>query len=64
VYQLLLNLLKRQNLPLNLVTFASCSVEQQRKLFSAFPSSPTHFTGSREVAQNLAQKIKLLVSEA
>jgi hypothetical protein len=50
-FQLLLALCKQQRFPLNMLAFASCDVGQQRRLFAAFPSSPVHFTGSREVPQ-------------
>ena len=46
----LVSLLKQEQLPPSLLTFASCSVAQQRQLFKAFPASPVHFTGSRAVA--------------
>jgi acyl-CoA reductase-like NAD-dependent aldehyde dehydrogenase len=54
-FQMLQVLIDEHKLPTHLITFASCSLEQQRLLMSTFPSSPVHFTGSREVAQ----KIKL-----
>eukprot|EP00960_Hanusia_phi_P025836 745902-Hanusia_phi.AAC.2 len=49
--QLLVDLMKKHNIPLDLVTFASLTLADQQKLLSMFPSSPTHFTGSRDVAK-------------
>ncbi|EKX51449.1 hypothetical protein GUITHDRAFT_65959 [Guillardia theta CCMP2712] len=51
--QLLLQLMRKHRVPLELVTFASLTLANQQKLLSMFPSSPTHFTGSREVAREI-----------
>jgi len=54
-FQLLQALSSEHGVPSNLLAFASCSVDQQRVLMKAFPSSPVHFTGSREVARKIKQ---------
>jgi acyl-CoA reductase-like NAD-dependent aldehyde dehydrogenase len=54
-FQLLNALLHEAGFPSHMLSFASCSVEQQRRLFAALPSSPVHFTGSREVARMIKQ---------
>ena len=54
-FQLLNALLHDVGFPPHMLTFASISVEQQRRLFAAMPSSPVHFTGSREVARMIKQ---------
>jgi hypothetical protein len=50
-FQMLSQLMADHCIPAHLVSFASCSIEQQRELMKALPESPCYFTGSREVAK-------------
>jgi len=48
--QLLLEEMQREGLDTSLVSYVSCSIEEQRKIMSQMRQSPLYLTGSREVA--------------
>jgi len=48
--ELLLDLMRKYDVPLPLVTFASIELPRLQSLVKAHPDSPVHFTGSRETA--------------
>ncbi|KAF4692150.1 hypothetical protein FOZ60_014104 [Perkinsus olseni] len=51
--QLLLQMMLEQGVDTKYLTFVSCGVEEQRKLYQAFPKSPMYFTGSRAIAERI-----------
>jgi len=48
--QLLLDEMKKEGLDTSLVSYVSCSIEEQRRIMSMMKASPLYLTGSREVA--------------
>ncbi|GAB5363891.1 hypothetical protein AAMO2058_000922200 [Amorphochlora amoebiformis] len=60
--QMLLNLMKKYNIDLGYVTYASCDISSQQRIFANFKDSPMYFTGSREVAKALKSMLKNTMS--
>jgi hypothetical protein len=52
---LLIDMLREFNVDLGMVTYVSCSIDEQRRMFSACPQCPNHFTGSREIAKRIKE---------
>lgn len=48
--QLLMDECVYQGIPTGMITYASCSIEEQRRIMKAIPDSPLYLTGSRPVA--------------
>lgn len=48
--QLLLDEMQKEGVDTSLVSYVSCSIEEQRKIMSQMSQSPLYLTGSREVA--------------
>eukprot|EP00933_Yihiella_yeosuensis_P052039 TRINITY_DN5001_c0_g2_i5.p1 TRINITY_DN5001_c0_g2~~TRINITY_DN5001_c0_g2_i5.p1 ORF type:complete len:776 (+),score=105.19 TRINITY_DN5001_c0_g2_i5:132-2330(+) len=53
--QLLLSEMKSEGLDLGLVTYASCSIAEQRRMMSELSHCPFYLTGSREVASKIKE---------
>jgi len=49
--EMLINMLNDSGIDNGLVSFASCSIEEQRRIMQASPTSPLYLTGSRPVAK-------------
>jgi len=60
--QLLVDQMKKHGLELGLVTYVSCSLQDQQELFKIFEDSPMYFTGSRQVAQALKSQLRNTLS--
>lgn len=48
--QILAKLMEEHGVDAGMLTFASCDVEQQRRIMKSNPASPLLFTGSRAIA--------------
>mmetsp|Transcript_77244 Transcript_77244/g.218439 ORF Transcript_77244/g.218439 Transcript_77244/m.218439 type:complete len:506 (+) Transcript_77244:99-1616(+) len=48
-------LMQEKGLPSYLLSYLSCSIEEQRRVMQACPLSPMHFTGSREIAAKIKE---------
>ena len=59
---LLLDLCKQLNINVGMLTFLSCSIPEQRRVFGQCPNSPMHFTGSRAVAKKIKEVVPKLMA--
>lgn len=59
---LLLAELEKYGIDKGMVTFCSCSIEEQRRVFRSCPESPMHFTGSREIAEKIKEVVPKLIA--
>jgi hypothetical protein len=59
---ILLEMMRKEQVDLGLLTFFSCSRQQKTKLFSACPECPAYFTCSREVAEDVKKMLPKIMS--
>ncbi|CAD7932536.1 unnamed protein product [Amoebophrya sp. A25] len=54
-FRLLQNLCEKFSVDSGMLTYLSCSIAEQRRVFLRCPGSPMHFTGSREIAGKIKE---------
>eukprot|EP00929_Paragymnodinium_shiwhaense_P101337 TRINITY_DN6434_c0_g1_i1.p1 TRINITY_DN6434_c0_g1~~TRINITY_DN6434_c0_g1_i1.p1 ORF type:complete len:737 (+),score=169.84 TRINITY_DN6434_c0_g1_i1:85-2211(+) len=61
-FLILQDLLKEFNIDAGMLTYLSCSIEDQRRVMLACQDSPMHFTGSREVSAKIKEVCPQLIA--
>lgn len=61
-FQMLQTLMAAEGIPLGMITYISCGIEDQRTIFRENQGSPLYFTGSRPVAAAIKEVLPKLIA--